>query len=377
MTPRVWVIAPGGRHDTGGICRMVDYQAAAFDLTDPGAMRVLDSGGMAPWPIMPVRTLAALARVAAFGLAGRIDLLHVHVAAWGSVARKAPFILLGRALRIPVVLHLHAADFVEFHATLPRPGRALVRAVFAAADAVVVLGAKARAFLHAELGIAAERLHIVQNAVPDDAPGGMRDRSEEPRAFCRLAFLGALTERKGLGELIDALASPALSTLPWRLSVIGNGSDAPWRARAERAGVAARIDFHGWLPSGQARAFLAARADLLVLPSRAEGLPMVILEAMAAGLPVVATDVGDVGEAVRDGVTGALVPARDPQALAHALHRFVASEALRSRAGRAGRSLYEARFTVDTYRRRLTSLFGLLTRTAGRVGIVAAKADAR
>ena len=369
----VWVVAPGGRDDTGGICRMVDHQAACFEA---GAIRVVDSGGMAPRTQMPLRAAAALLLVAGAALGGRIGLLHVHVAAWGSVARKAPFVLLGRALRIPVVLHLHAADFGEFHASLSRIGRRLVRFVFAASDTVVVLGARSRALMHDGLGLDQSRLQILPNAVPDiDVTPGARTARAAGR--CRLVFLGALTERKGLADLFVALAAPGLAALPWHLAVIGNGDAAAWRALAAACGIEGRISFHGWMTSAEARAFLSADADLLVLPSRAEGLPMVILEAMAAGLPVVATDVGDVGEAVVDGLTGALVPPRDPASLSRALSALVASETRRARAGRAGRARYEARFTLGDHQRRLQALFASALREAARPPPRAAEASAR
>src|SRR5439155_14661673 len=89
-----------------------------------------------------------------------------------------------------------------------------------------------------------------------------------------------------------------------------------------------------------------ASADLLVLPSQTEGLPVVVLEAMAAGLPVVATHVGGIPEAVSDGETGLLVPPRDPDAVAEAIQRIVADAALRQHVVAAARRNVEARFGV-------------------------------
>ncbi len=86
-------------------------------------------------------------------------------------------------------------------------------------------------------------------------------------------------------------------------------------------------------------------ADVFVLPSRHEGMPLVLLEAMDAGLPVVATRVIGSEEVVAEGVTGLLVPAEDPSSLAAALSRLLAEPRLRERFGRAGRDRYEALFT--------------------------------
>ena len=109
----------------------------------------------------------ALLEVAAGGARGRGALLHVHVAANGSVARKAPFVLLGWAFRVPVALHLHGADFEEFHERVGAIGRWLVGAVFGRASAVIVLGARARRHAIVRVGIDPRRVHVLPNAVPD------------------------------------------------------------------------------------------------------------------------------------------------------------------------------------------------------------------
>ncbi len=353
----VWMVAAGGRLGTGGICRMVDYACAAWSGTPP---RVIDSGGMERRVRMGVRFARSLALVAAGCASGRVRVLHVHVAANGSVARKAPFVVAGRAAGARVVLHLHGADFEEFHSRLGRRRRAVVSKVFRAADAVVVLGERARAHMQNTVGVAAHAVHVLANAVPDPGRPAPRARDET----CRLLFLGVLSERKGLGELLEALADKPLAGLDWRLEVVGNGETGPWRDLARQLGLGDRIRFTGWLESAAARARLAA-SDVLVLPSRHEGLPMVILEAMAAGVPVLATDVGEVGDAVVNEVTGLLVPPGDPVRLAAGLARLVSDGVLRASFGEAGRARFEAKFGIEQYESRLRAIFTAASRPLG------------
>ena len=142
----------------------------------------------------------------------------------------------------------------------------------------------------------------------------------------------------------------------WHLDIAGNGDSAPWRALAERHGVTDRVTFHGWLDGAGVQRLLAV-SDALVLPSWAEGLPMVVIEAMAHGLPVVCTPVGSVREAVEDEVTGLLVPPGDPASLARALARLVRSPALRRRLGQAGRERYVAEFGIARLNDRLGGVF--------------------
>jgi len=105
---------------------------------------------------------------------------------------------------------------------------------------------------------------------------------------------------------------------------------------------------------------LLAGADLFVLSSRSEGLPMSVLEAMAAGLPVVASAVGGVPELVRDGETGALVPPGDSAALAQAIRRIACDPALRDRLGESGRQRVEREFSIAGCRREHVELYRTL-----------------
>ena len=110
---------------------------------------------------------------------------------------------------------------------------------------------------------------------------------------------------------------------------------------------------------------LLAAADLFVLSSRSEGLPLSILEAMAAGLPVVASDVGGVPELVVDGETGLLVPPGDPHALAAAIDRLLDDPDLRRRLGAAGRLRVSEQFDLESTQRAHLDLYRTLLADAG------------
>ena len=110
---------------------------------------------------------------------------------------------------------------------------------------------------------------------------------------------------------------------------------------------------------------LLAECDVFVLSSIAEGMPVTLMEAMAAGLPVVATNVGGIAAVVEDGVTGTLVPAGDPHAMAAALSAYVADETLRQRHGDAGRARVAERFSLSAMVAGYVALYdGLLGRRA-------------
>ena len=172
-------------------------------------------------------------------------------------------------------------------------------------------------------------------------------------------------------ELLEALATLDRPELGWHATLAGDGEVAATRDRVAALGLSARVTITGWLDEADADALLA-RSDLLVLPSRREGQPMAILEAMSAGLPVVATGVGAVAELVHDGFNGLLVPPGDAAALAGALARLVADPALRRRLGEAAHETVASRHELDAFCRRLRALYEELS--ADRVPIPLARA---
>jgi glycosyltransferase involved in cell wall biosynthesis len=171
----------------------------------------------------------------------------------------------------------------------------------------------------------------------------------------RILFLGCLETRKGVPELIEALGS--LAGHPgWTAVLAGNGAVEETRAALASHGLADRVTVPGWLdPAGTAAAL--ANADLLVLPSRAENLPMAVIEGCAHGIPAVATAVGSVPDLVVHGETGWLVPVGDAQALAAALAEAIADPAECSRRGAAAQRLHAERLTLSACRHRLMGLW--------------------
>lgn len=164
-----------------------------------------------------------------------------------------------------------------------------------------------------------------------------------------------LMEQKGIEFLLRAMPALVARFPDLTLVVAGEGPlEAPLKSLAADLDVADHVRFAG------VRLDLAELLhvfDTFVLPSVWEGLPMVILEALAAGCPVVASDVGGVGTAIEDGVNGALVPPRDPDAIAAAVTRLLASPALRARFGEAGKRVFRERFSADAMARRYEALY--------------------
>ncbi|NYZ17918.1 glycosyltransferase [Azospirillum sp. RWY-5-1] len=169
--------------------------------------------------------------------------------------------------------------------------------------------------------------------------------SPEGRGFTaplRLLVVGRLVRQKGVDLILEAMAR---TPVPLDLTVVGDGGARPaLEAQAAALGLQTRVRFAGWLErTALPDAYRAA--DLFVFPSRDEGMPNVVLEAMATGLPVAATDIAGNRDLVVDGETGFLLPVDDVAALTAALERLAANPDLRRRMGAAGRRRVVERFS--------------------------------
>ncbi|MCB1954759.1 MAG: glycosyltransferase [Rhodocyclaceae bacterium] len=231
------------------------------------------------------------------------DLIDAHYLFPDAVAAS----FLARWLDKPLMVTARGSDLNQWP-ELPAPRRAMIRMARQASACVAVSASLARRY--AVLGVPAANVSVIRNGVDTDL---FHDRDREG---CRSALgleghvvlsVGNLIELKGHHLVIEAIAQMPHSTLV----VIGEGQEyAALRALCNRLGVEERVRFVGVIPQDALRRYYVA-ADALVLASRSEGWPNVLLEAMACGTPVVATPVGAAPEIVTSRAFGRLLPGRD------------------------------------------------------------------
>ena len=145
----------------------------------------------------------------------------------------------------------------------------------------------------------------------------------------------------------------------WRATLAGGGPIDEFRKFADDLGILDRLCFPGWLDQNAVSA-LCADADVLVLPSHAEGLAMSVLEGLSHGLPVVTTPVGAHSEVIEPNVSGILVPPGDVAALAESLVSMIEDETLRHQLARGARDRFLDGFDVRRYAARLRELHASL-----------------
>ncbi len=273
---------------------------------------------------------------------------HVHMAARGSMYRKTLVVAVAKAMRRPVVLHVHAGsgDIDAFVDRLGPLRRGILRATFAASDRVLSVSASSAATLRARLTDA--EIIVVPNAPPEVVPNPPRPGREE----VEILFLGGFDNPvKGGAVLVEALPALLQRCPRARVLLAGPGespSSLPERAR-----------WGGWLDeAAKDRAF--KDADLFAMPSLSEGLPVALLEAMARGLPIVASRVGGVPEIATDGVDAVLIESGDPTALASRLGDLVEDPQRRRELGEAATARARRLADDDVYGR-LDAIYTELT----------------
>jgi len=167
-------------------------------------------------------------------------------------------------------------------------------------------------------------------------------------------FVGRLNAQKGVSTLIDALPSVGA---PYAVDIVGDGPDrAALEDRARNLRVADRITWHGSLARSDLPP-LYQRAALLVVPSIDEGLGLVAVEGQMCATPVIAANSGGLGDIVRNGQTGVLVPPLDPSALAQAIDAMLENPDRAREIGAAGRVHALATFAPESAARRYAMLY--------------------
>jgi glycosyltransferase involved in cell wall biosynthesis len=230
-------------------------------------------------------------------------IIHVHMSNGGAYVRDGPLIALARRRGLRVAVSIHGFDFPEFSSAHPR----VVRAILSHAHGIICLSEEARQAL--------QRLHIAATITRMNNPVAIDDASPAvPNTQPVVLFAGTIGKRKGADVLVEA----------WRI-LLGRGTEARCRLVGpiddyqppplDRLTIDAPVD-----PRNIKELIRAAR--VIVLPSRAEGMPMILTEALAAGRPFVATSVGGTADLAPRGEE-MLVPVDDAEALADALERFL------------------------------------------------------
>lgn len=308
-------------------------------------------------PIQPAKDIRALLGLMKIIREETPDIVHAHTSKAGWLARFA-----GRFTRTPTVFTAHTWSFADGIPRLQRWTSVPLEYLAAMCSSNIVTVSEANRAMARRRAIGrSQSMVCIWNGVPD-----VRERAcPGLRSHLTLITAARFATQKDHSLLLKALASVEGE---WRLLLVGEGpTQVDVKKLACELGLAQRIEFLGARADVDA---LLACADLFILPTKWEGLPLSILEAMRAGLPVIATDVGGVGEAVQDGITGYLTPPGNAEQLRRRIQELICFPARLQVMGSAARRRYEEHFRIETMVQKTVSIYRKLS-TAKVTGMTA------
>ncbi|SAK50367.1 group 1 glycosyl transferase [Caballeronia pedi] len=288
--------------------------------------------------------LSAWWRVVRESATRQTDIVHIHTSIKGSLLRKWLLAATCIGLRQRYVVHIHSGAIAHFVDDLPGPARIAVSWMLRHASQVICLSREVHAWLMRRHMCESGKFQLIYNGIADmSSVEATRPPLSGPPV---MLFLGRLSEAKGLAVLLEAAEALRNQGHSFRLLLGGDGDVRTLTTDIDRRGLSGVAEYLGWV-SGDSKAHLLATADIFLLPSRSEGFPVSIVEAMASGIAIVSTTIPGVVDAITHEQEGLLVPPDDADALTDAIRTLICEPALRGRLGAAARQRFLDQFTIQ------------------------------
>lgn len=287
----------------------------------------------------------------------KVDLVHIHSSSYASFYRKSILVLLAKIFRIPLIFHIHGSRFHHFHKNAPFLMQKWISWTLNRVEQIVVLSLSWQKRVSAMTRNS--QIMVLNNPVNLAEMTTVASRQTSGEFI--VLFLGELTQRKGVFDLLtiaEALC-PQLSQLKFILA--GNGELEKIHQFLRQANLQEQVLVPGWIGAVQRENYLQ-QADLFILPSYDEGLPVALLEAMAHGLPVVSTFAGGIPELVTSGINGLLVQPGNREALKRAVQSMIEDPGLREKFAAANRQKIETEYDIKIIAEQVRLLYLRLAR---------------
>jgi len=291
---------------------------------------------------------------------GQVALVHAHVSSRGSFWRKSLLLALARQFGIPTIFHLHSSGFpawCEEPGLVSKLRRRWIARTLRYSDIVIVL--TKRWEIWAQKFVVHARIRVVGNPIelPTDKP------DSKPRVYKassgRVLYLGWIYDFKGIYDLLNAWTIFRQRHQDWKLVVGGKGEVERFLAEADRLGITGDLEFLGWI-SGDEMDHQLRRADILVLPSYNEGMPISLLEGMAYGATLATTPVGGIPDMMQDHIHGLWMKPGDMESIAYTLSALADSPELRENLSKAAYHHVAMNFGSEVCLRKILQIYSEL-----------------
>lgn len=278
------------------------------------------------------------------------DLYHIHICSGTSTWRKMRYVKSLREDSNRVILHVHGARYHLFYESCSDREKRKIRNLYNSVAKVIVLSEEWRDyFINAKI-CDPKKIEVLHNAVevPEDIKVDYRSNN--------VLFLGRLGERKSPDVLLKAAQNVLSQHSDARFIFGGDGNVEKYKKIADDLGILEKCEFRGWV-SGKEKERLFRKCSIYCLPSKNEGMPMSVLEAMSYGLSTISTSVGGVPQVICDAVNGFIIPVGDAPALSKCLNILMDDKNLKQKIGNAGRQTIIDQFSMQSFERHLSEIY--------------------
>lgn len=291
----------------------------------------------------------------------RPDLCYLTIYSWGPGFYKDALVaIIAQLFGVKRIYHFHNKGLAEYSINFFE--HLLYKLIFHKADIIIISDRLSNDFTKY---VPETRIHICSNGIPETTSERTQDSGLKAQGnvsmTCNLLFFSNLIESKGTFILLEACKILNEKNLNYHCTFAGNEGDVTaeqFIMKLSAEGLENRVTYSGSM-TGNEKEEVFSGADIFVHPTYFDCLPLVILEAMQKSLPVVSTFEGAIPEAVEDGVTGFLVPVKDPVSLAEKLEILINDPALRKKMGEEGRTRYEQKFRLEIFEKRLAEILSI------------------
>lgn len=300
-----------------------------------------------------IKVFGALRAIPSFlGKIRNVQVVHIHHSTGLSFYMTMLFVFLIDKIGKNVILHNHGADFREFYAAHKVPIKSLIRRTFESATAVITLSESWRKWHSQTFGEKANWL-IMQNPTPLKQPGTPNPAESKPLT---VLYMSRLEQRKGVYDLVDIISEVVKEYPEITFVFAGDGDVEQVTEKVKECSLARNVKMIGWVDE-EKKINALKRADIFVLPSYNEGLPMALLEAMSYGIPSIASAVGGIPELIRNNENGMIINPGDKNQLSKAILLLAGDKELRQKIGIAAYDTIKQSYALDQYLSQLSHLY--------------------
>ncbi|MHA1343133.1 MAG: glycosyltransferase family 4 protein [Promethearchaeota archaeon] len=297
--------------------------------------------------------LEALCSFIYFLLFKKIDIVHIHSASRGSFYRKSIFVLISSFFKKKIIFHIHSGEFADFYYI--KSGfikKFYIKKILNAADIIILVSHQLKKNLE-KIIIRKDKLKVLPNPVRLPHSSKCYNSSFNKKTITIL-FIGRLQKSKGIYDLIEAAEKLIHHEQNIKFILCGNGEIKNVKKLIQRKRIKQYFIITGGIVNKEK---YFRKADIFVLPSYYEGMPISILEAASYCLPIVATKVGGVSEIIKDGLSGFLIEPGDIEELKSKILKLISSTSLRKKMGIIAYDKVKNRFNVNIITKQLARIY--------------------